>query len=141
MHNCTYPRCVCKATGIYCKDKPKSGPKAPKSIPKRSEKGKQKTIDKKKLVLNDMALYLEIWEERPHICFETGVHIVKPMLYNFHHVLEKENYPEYRHCKWNIIIIHEDPHTQYHSCPGKTPKIEKLRAQLLEMHNNNNLKI
>jgi len=140
MPHCSWPRCSCKATGVFCKDKPKSGPKAPKPIAKRSEKGKQKAIDKSSLVKSDMVVYMEIWAERPHTCFETGVIIQKPMLYNFHHILEKENYPEYRHSKWNIIILDEKPHTQYHACPGKTPKIEELRASLLELHRNNKLK-
>jgi hypothetical protein len=140
MSNCTWPRCPCKGTGVKCSEKANAKPKKRKGIAKQSEKGKQKAYDKKLLVQNDMAVYMEIWEERPHVCFEIGVPILKPMLYNFHHVLEKENFPEYRHSKWNIIIVDDKPHTQYHTCPGKTPKIEALRAELLEQHRNNTLK-
>lgn len=140
MSHCTYPRCACKATGIYCKSKPASGKKAPKPIAKQSVKGKQKAIEKKALVQNDMALYLEIWEERPHIDFETGESILKPLIQNFHHVLEKAQFPQYRHSKWNIVLVKDETHNQVHSNIDKTPKIKALRAQLLELHQNNKLK-
>lgn len=140
MSHCTYPRCACKATGIYCKSKPTSGKKAPKPIPKRSEKGKQKAIEKKLLVQNDMALYLEIWGERAHVCYETGKSIPKPLIQNFHHVLEKAQYPQYRHSRWNIVIVTDDTHNQVHSNIDKTPKIKALRENLLLLHQENKLK-
>ena len=139
MH-CTWPRCPCKSTGIKCASyKGKAPPK--KSINRVSEKGKQKTIDKKALIQNDMMFYLEIWSERPKIDYETNEKIEgKPKNYHFHHVLEKANYPEYRHKKWNIVLVNKDTHDNCHSTDGSlNPKIHAYRKHLLELHERNEL--
>ena len=139
MH-CSYPRCPCKATGIYCSSKPAAKSKARKAIPKRSEKGKIKALNKKHIIQNDMLMYLEIWEERAHVCFETNDIIQKPLIQNFHHVLEKGSFPEYHNSKWNIVILHADVHSQVHSNIDKTPKVKELRERLINLHQQIKLK-
>ncbi len=75
-------------------------------LKKVSEKGLQKRIEKKELVEKDKEFYLEIWKVRPHRCRicrkELGNEAL--MVY-FHHILEKRNFENYRHCEWNIIIL------------------------------------
>ena len=83
-------------------------------------------------------LFLEIWDERkPVRCFETGVLMGNWLRENsccYHHVLEKELYPEYKYEKWNIIIILPSVHEQVHNDIHKCPKIEQLRKELKEEH-------
>lgn len=88
-------------------------------------------------------MYWQIWEERAHVDFETGLPIVGS--FNscfFHHVLPKRpdgGYPEYRHCKWNIVVIQETTHNQTESDMDKTPKIRAYYQKLLQMHNEGKL--
>lgn len=120
--------------------------KKQKPIPKYSEKGLLKKEQKKTLLKTDMALYMEIWQERRHEDFETGQPIKgKPVLANFHHVLEKSennltDYSIYRHCKWNIVIVSKDTHNQVHSNIDLCPKIKALRLQLEKAHEQGILK-
>lgn len=72
--------------------------------------------------------------ERPHVCFESGLPIHgKPLTLYFHHVLDKKSYPEYRHCKWNIVLLHWDKHTNADN-KVHCPKVEKYRKHLLKLH-------
>ncbi len=142
---CKWPRCACKATGVYCAQKArKSDKKAPKplkrtAIKPRSEKGKIKALEKKDLVQTDMVFYLQLWDHRPHICYETGEIIHKPHNYNFHHVLEKKPYPQYRHREWNIVFVTWMVHDKVHRGIDFAPKIKKLTQFLLKMHENGEL--
>lgn len=111
--------------------------KKPKPIKKISEKGKVKKEMKKALVQNDMSFYLDIWLEREHRCFETGRLLgPKPLITYFHHVLPKQTYPEYRHSKWNIVILHPDTHNQVETnidlCPKVKALTEKLKQEVLD---------
>lgn len=120
--------------------------KKPKAIPKVSKKGLIRKEDKKTLISQDMLFYLEIWDERQHIDFETGDPILgKPAMQNFHHLLEKSpnnhtDYSIYRHSKWNIVLVNWDTHNQAHSNIDKTPKIKALTEQLAAMHEAGQLK-
>jgi hypothetical protein len=83
----------------------------------------------------DKLFYQKIWEKRSHICYETGEYLgLEPRTYMFHHVLEKEKYPKYRHREWNIVLVTGDVHTLAHSNIEKTPKIKRLREQLLKKY-------
>lgn len=80
----------------------------------------------------DYAFYTEIWNERAHYCYETGVFLGREILTTFfHHILPKEKYPEFRYCKWNIVLLHPDIHNQVETMIEKTPKVKELRDQLL----------
>ena len=79
----------------------------------------------------DWALYLEIWNKRPHIDFETCEPILgEPLTLYFHHVLLKSKYPQYRHKSWNIVLVNWNSHAQ--ADQGKAPKIEAYRKELLQ---------
>lgn len=120
---------------MYCKDKPKSGPKPRKAIKKQSVKGKQKSIEKGMLHQNDAAFYIDIWQEREHIDFETGFPIYGELktLY-FHHVMEKSHFPQYRHCKWNIVLLAWQTHDQVMTNIDKLPKVKAYTIKLLKLH-------
>ena len=104
--------------------------KKPKGLKKISEKGIIKKGLKKALFQNDAAFYLEIWESRAHVCYETGKLLGRMNLCMFHHVLPKQSYPEFRHCAWNIVLLHPDVHNQVETCLDKCPKVHKLTQEL-----------
>lgn len=120
--------------------------KTPKPLRKVSEKGKLRKEDKKTLVVNDMVFYLEIWQERKHVDFETGLPLPdKPLLQFFHHLLEKSpnnetDYSQYRHCKWNIVLVSWETHDKVHNNIDNCPKIKALTEQLRKLHDEGKLK-
>lgn len=96
-------------------------------LQKISKKRLRKINDAKKLTVKDKMLYAEIWEEREHIDFETGLPIYgEARTLYFHHVLEKHLYPQFRYKKWNIIIISWETHDKVHRNIDLCPKINKL---------------
>lgn len=107
---------------------------------KRSQKPLKRTPLKRKYkrksrFKEDVEFYTLIWQSRPHVCFETDVDLgSEPRNYMFHHVLEKEKYPEFRHEPWNIVLVTWDVHNQVHSNIDKTPRIKELRQDLLNQY-------
>lgn len=140
---CTWPRCSCKATGIYCSSKPQA--KKPKGLSRISAKGKLKKIADKDLVKTDAAFYLLIWQEREHKCENCGKPIHEFSLLLFHHVLPKRpdgGYPQYRHCKWNIWILCWECHDTHDNGNPDSAKVKKLRTyyyQLIKLHDDGKL--
>ena len=64
--------------------------------------------DQKELFEKDKAFYLEIWNERSHICEHCGAYLGnEPRTYFFDHVLEKAKraYRHLRHEKMNIWLL------------------------------------
>jgi len=109
--------------------------KSYKPISKLSEKGKIAKEKKKEYTLKQWDLFLEIWNERPHVCYETCKPIYgEPLSIYFHHCLEKNPYPEFALEKWNIVIVTGDTHSQVHSNIDKTPKIKQLTQELKEKY-------
>lgn len=81
-----------------------------KSNPKTA---KQKHNDRQIQKEEDVVFYSEIWNERNHRCELSREYLGNEiMTIFFHHLLPKEQYPEYRHCKWNIIQITPQIHHQ-----------------------------
>lgn len=116
----------------------------PRKIKKMSEKQAFKITLKKEQIEKDKAFYLEIWISR--FFQKTGENTYKrlvvpkcenpecnkslgdePNLFYFHHFLEKETYPQYRHEKWNIGVICPDCHNSYHSFPDSVPYLQKMK--------------
>jgi hypothetical protein len=85
-------------------------------------------------------MYLEIWEERQHVDFETGEIIPFPLSYNFHHVLPKKpgpgGYPQFRHEKWNIVLVTWGTHSKAENNIDLVPKIKAYREQLIKTYVN-----
>lgn len=100
-----------------------------KSKPKTEEQKKER----EELFKKDKAFYTEIWDEMelPRRCFETGKLLPsEPLLTMFHHCLYKQSYPQFRHCKWNIVVILPDVHALTHSNIDKTPKIKEYTERI-----------
>lgn len=51
----------------------------------------------------------------------------------FHHILEKRNFPEFRHLQQNIAVLCADCHNLYESYPDKVPYLVKLRRYLIAL--------
>jgi hypothetical protein len=112
------------------KPKPKRTP-----IRKRSIKQTKLLGERKLLQTKDWEFYLEIWDERDHICFETDQYLGnEPQTLFFHHVLEKgiRRYKKYRHCKWNIVLISWQVHDQVGMDIDRCPKIKAYHDKLLK---------
>lgn len=106
--------------------------------------------NKKEIALLRYKMFLEIWDENKIIsndreyvtCYETGKRIydgLKNSSTIYHHVLHKSKYKEYDLCKWNIVLLTPDVHTQVHSNIDKTPKVKELTNKLMEKHKNDEL--
>lgn len=105
------------------------------SIRKKSEKQKSRLGEQKLLQETDWRFYLEIWDEREHICFETDEYLGdEPQTLFFHHVLEKgiRRYKKYRHCKWNIVLISWQVHDQVGMDIDRCPRIKAYHDKLIK---------
>lgn len=70
---------------------------------------------KKKKPTGEKALFDEIWAERKHVSFVSGIKLEQynnPTFYvnMFAHVLSKKNYPEFRLNKENIMLVTPEEH-------------------------------
>lgn len=138
---CGWPRCSCKARTI-CKHKSGKQEVSPdndsKALPKHKVEKKRTPIKRKStfdaaLLETDMKFYLEkVWAMRPHKC-QCGCNqpIPSPLIFNFHHLLEKSTYPEFRHEEWNIYLVTTDCHNAYHSNSSNRPVLEEAKQSLI----------
>jgi hypothetical protein len=102
-------------------------------IRKRSKKKQQSLGEQVLTQQKDWLFFLEIWNERDHICYETGDPIYgEPLTLYFHHVLEKELYEEYRYCKWNIVLVTWETHSKCHNNIDFAPKVKAYRDKLIK---------
>lgn len=116
----------------------------PKSINKVSDKQVFRMKLKRELVQEDIKFYKRIWEKRfpPYMqTFDTATYSPKcdvcnkrlstePNLMYFHHILEKRNFPEYRHREENIAIVCPDCHNKYETNPDMVPLLKGMREIL-----------
>lgn len=59
-------------------------------------------------------LFIEIWNERPHVCSHCGKKLPEqPLVTFFSHIKSKGAYPELRLCKSNIEIVCTECHYKY----------------------------
>lgn len=134
--NCTYPQ----FGGGYCKihQTRRNDKKAPRGLRKVSKTNKVRPKKETRSLLRtkdaDLSFYAEIWEERAHVDFETGEIIPAPSTVTFHHVLEKENYEEFRYMKWNIVLLGNDTHQIAHRDLDKLPKLKAYREHLIKTY-------
>jgi hypothetical protein len=111
--------------------------KKTKSIRKVSKNQSVILGERAKLTQKDRLLFAEIWNERPHIDFETGEPIYgEPLTLYFHHVLGKRKsaYPQFRYEKWNIILVSWETHTKAENNLDLVPKIKAYTEQLKKQH-------
>ena len=97
------------------------------------KKKNKKSIDLKEDIstLSLGEFYQEIWDETINkVCYETGQYLGRePLTTMFHHILEKSKYPEYKFCKWNIVLLRPEVHEQVHLNIDKTPKVKALKKK------------
>lgn len=104
---------------------------------KLTEKAKRRRAERMEQSAKDRELWTSIWEERPHIDFETDEPIYgEPLTIYFHHVLPKHDgpggYPQFRYKKWNIVIVSWQTHTNAENNIDLVPKIKAYRDKLLK---------
>lgn len=140
---CTYDSCTfnqfgggyCRNHQWYRKDKKPKKLISRTPIRKQSKKQRSRLGEQKVLQEADWRFYLEIWDERDHVCFETDQYLgSEPQTVFFHHVLEKgiRRYKKYRHCKWNIVLISWQVHDQVGMDIDRCPRIKAYRDKLLK---------
>lgn len=78
----------------------------------------------------DHEFFMEVWEERGGICEVTGLFLGEPLATMFHHLLPKSRYPEYRYCKWNIMLVAPDVHAQIEVDIAKVPVADQRLREL-----------
>ena len=83
---------------------------------KRLQSGKEK-----KQASGQYEMFLEIWNERPHVSFVSGKPLDKwfggKLFVNlFAHVLSKGAFPKYKLNKENIVLLTPFEHTLYDTC-------------------------
>jgi hypothetical protein len=75
------------------------------------KKGKLKLKPKRaRKVTGELELFKEIWEERKHVSYVSGVELGEFNVCFFAHILSKGAYPRYRLRKDNIILLTFDEH-------------------------------
>lgn len=136
MKTCKHP--TCGATCRRVKAEKKRTPMKRTRIKQVSKKKAKENREEAKITKLDKAMYAEIWEERAHVDFETGELIMSPATLNFHHVLPKKDepggYPQFRHEKWNVVLVSWNTHTKAERNIDLVPKIKAYRDYLLKTY-------
>ena len=110
------------------KEAKKSAPTKRKRIPLMSKVRQDKLTALHAL---DRALWMEIWDERPHVCLFCGRFLgEEPLTTFFHHPCEKAKFPEIRFNKENIVLTCLQCHSECHSANPTTKMIE-LKIELI----------
>jgi 5-methylcytosine-specific restriction endonuclease McrA len=107
-------------------------PKPPKKyvIPKISKKRQKKLEEQKDLLKLDEAFYKEVWAASAHKCQNCDCKLPKtPYNWMFHHLLEKRNYPQFRHVPENIAILCLSCHSKCETNIDFAPKIKQRRKE------------
>lgn len=84
-------------------------------VPKRAVNGKKYVQVKWRKPTGERDLFLEIYNERPHVCEYCGKNIYGFSVANYHHVKPKSTHPELRLEKSNIVKICFPCHQKQHS--------------------------
>lgn len=106
-----------------------------KGLKKVGTKTKTKLKNYEAVKENDLNFYMEIWQERAHVCELTGLFLGnEPLKTMFHHILPKSKYPQYRHTKKNIIVLHPMVHDNVEMNMKKYPKMVEIHAEILKLH-------
>jgi len=84
-----------------------------------------------KAVKLDRQFYVEVWEASPHICQNCGCKLPQvPSTFNFHHLLPKSKYPQFRYTPENIMILCADCHSQAETNESRLPKVVTRRKEV-----------
>jgi hypothetical protein len=72
-------------------------------------------------------LFLEIWNERPHVSEVSGKPIKEFDIRCFSHTLTKGAYPSMRLSKKNIVLMTPEEHHEWEFTDRKDPKWDKIK--------------
>ncbi len=97
---------------------------------------KQKHEDRKIQRQEDDVFYEEVIAERKSISDLTDNYIPNATKFNVHHLLPKgiEKYKQFRHKKWNVILVESTLHSQIETCVTNLP--EEFYDRLIRCFNN-----
>src|SRR5687768_1891279 len=94
-----------------------------------------KRIKKKAERSQMLGIFQEIWKERPHKSEVSGIRIYGEILtVYFHHILEKEKYPQAKIDKENIILLTWEEHDQVGIDMYRYEEINKRREYLRQKY-------
>lgn len=100
-------------------------------IKKMSDKHRDNLKEMAKTWSEDKLLYNSIWKYKPHVCESCGRNLgAEPRTFNFHHILPKRNYPQYRHSEWNIMLLCLDCHSKAEVMIEHVPKVKERTEEL-----------
>lgn len=104
------------------------------TIPKVSKKRQKKLEEQKDLLKLDEAFYKEVWTASAHMCQNCDCRLPKtPYNWMFHHLLEKRNYPQFRHTPENVAIVCLECHSK---CETNIDFAPRMKARRQEAENN-----
>jgi hypothetical protein len=76
---------------------------------------KERHIKPKKGITGELELFKQIWAEREHVSYVSGVKIPVFDIKSFHHVCTKQAFPELRLVKENIVLLTRAEHANAHA--------------------------
>lgn len=130
------PAMVYKGKKPTAKAKAGMKPKAPYVIPKQSAKAKARVQADMGMHSLDKSFYSEVWSASPHMC-QCGCKTKlgpEPLTTYFHHLLEKQSYPQFRHTEENIMILATDCHKAINDGGlDKRPEVKRRTAVALKL--------
>lgn len=107
-------------------------PRAPKKyvIPKVSKKRQKKLEEQKELLKKDEEFYKMVWAASDNRCQNCDCTLPRtPSNFMFHHILEKRNYPQYRHTPENVAILCLMCHSKCETNIDFAPRIKQRRLE------------
>jgi len=110
-------------------------PKEPYKIPKQSAKKRALVDEEKALSKLDDIFYEELWAASPHVC-QCGckTKLTSPWKRSyFHHLLEKQNYPAFRHTPENIMLLTPNCHDKAEKKIKSMPAVEKRKQEVIKL--------
>ncbi len=128
----TCKRCGKNCQGDYCfQHKPRKPLKATRGSRKDYLVKKAEGIDKMR------EFFLQLWKKRKHVSEISGEYLGStPLHIFFHHILEKNKYPEAMYDDENIILLTLDEHTNVDNNMYRYEEINNRRDYLIEKYNN-----
>lgn len=110
-------------------------PKEPYKIPKQSKKAKLNIEEEKALSKLDDIFYQMLWDSSPHVC-QCGckAKLTAPWKRSyFHHLLNKENYPAFRHVPENVMLLTPNCHDKAENKIKSMPAVEKRKQEVIKL--------
>lgn len=109
-------------------------------VPKKKLKSSPLKSKRKEINFDEIekmnSFFLEIWKERQHVSEISGEKLIGEVKnYYFHHILEKQSYPELKYKKDNIILITFQEHQNVHLDSFRYEEVNKRRELLKIKYN------